>query len=128
MLNSEAYYVPSLPCDPSHQKSLSRRGPDLGRSVASVCVWRVLLDLVETRELWLGMVVNYLRPLRVCSFLGALQTIVVRALSDRQDRGGICFGIVRASKTTAATRYSNENTAEYYVLGSLLMYLVQPIR
>ena len=25
-------------------------------------------------------------------------------------------------------RYSNENTAEYYVLGSLLMYLVQPIR
>ena len=120
--------------DPSHQKSLSRRGPDWGRGVGSVCVGRVLLDLVETRELWLGMVVNYLRPLRVCRFLGALQTIVVRALSDRQDRGGIWFGIVRASKTTAATRffsfirYSNENTAEYYVLGSLLMYLVQPIR
>ena len=120
--------------DPSHQKSLSRRGPDWGRGVGSVCVGRVLLDLVETCELWLGMVVNYLRPLRVCRFLGALQTIVVRALSDRQDRGGIWFGIVRASKTTAATRffsfirYSNENTAEYYVLGSLLMYLVQPIR
>ena len=91
--------------DPSHQKSLSRRGPDWGRSVGSVCVGRVLLDLVETRELWLGMVVNYLRPLRVCRFLGALQTIVVRALSDRQDRGGIWFGIVRASKTTAATRF-----------------------
>ena len=46
-------------------------GPQCGQ-------WLCRGDLVETRELCLGMEVNYLRLLRVCGFLGALQATVVR--------------------------------------------------